>query len=117
MKIRIKRSPAGEAPDEIRAAWIGLSLPLAYPNRSKWKGFGVITGPKLWITRMIRVFLGRADEVDGYCVDAHEAIHRLSSHNPEAARWWKKNVPTVVRKGQYLIFDADACEVIDDEEE
>ncbi|MEM9283523.1 MAG: hypothetical protein AAGA96_16995 [Verrucomicrobiota bacterium] len=115
MMIRITSSPSGEAPEEVRAAWIGLALPLAYPSRANWKSFGVLSGPKLRIAQWIRISLGHAENVDGYGVDAREAINRLSSYNPEAARWWKENAPSAIREGQYLIFDADACEEIGDQ--
>jgi hypothetical protein len=40
------RSPIDEAPEWVRDAWIGVSIPLLIPSRRMVRGFGVLTGPR-----------------------------------------------------------------------
>ena len=46
MEIRIISAPPGEAPDHIRAAWIGLVLPIAVPGARYLPTVGVLSRPK-----------------------------------------------------------------------
>ena len=117
MKIKITSSPVGDAPSEVRAAWIGLTLPLVVEQRGSWKGFGVLSSPKTLISQMFMMLVGRAYKIDGYIVDAHNAVSQLALHNPKAAEWWFRNAPKAIAEGQNFIFDAQACEEIDDFEQ
>jgi hypothetical protein len=63
-QIRILATPPGDAPDWVRQAWIGLTLPLA-PDAP--------AGQDL--------------------VYSHEAVAVLAKANPKAADWWRKNFP------------------------
>jgi hypothetical protein len=113
VKIKITSSPIGEAPSEVRAAWIGLTLPLVVEQRGRWKGFGVLSSPKTFISQMFMILVVRTYKIDGYIVDAHNAVSQLASHNPKAAEWWTRNAPNAISEGQFFIFDAQACEEID----
>ena len=72
--VRITQTPPGEAPEEIRRAWVGIDLPLR--RGASWprpqQSLGVLTG--------------RAPEVvTGFLVDGNQAIAALASHAPDAA--------------------------------
>src|SRR5579871_3824738 len=75
-EIRIIAIPPGEAPEEVRRAWVGLVLPLAKRARGPLlaRGFGVLTGQR--------------ELTHGYAVRSRQAVEILSRHAPEAAEWW-----------------------------
>ena len=111
--IRIVARPEGEAPESVRAAWIGLELPVSYPAQVEALGFGVLTGPKSpWMQRL-KVFLGQAQRTTGYIVPADQAIERLAGKDPAAAKWWRDNAPHFLVPEASFIFDARACELLD----
>lgn len=116
MKIRIKSTPPGEAPEDIREAWIGLEIPV--PSRFLGLrggfGFGVLSGPTSWFGILFAIVTGRASRDVGYIVEADLALSLLSAKSPEAAAWWRQHAPRVVAPGRYLMFAADACEELDD---
>src|SRR5262245_31416390 len=78
-RIRIVRVPEGEAPLEIRQAWVGLVLPcdpyLGYPASGGEQG--VCTGRKSARNRY------------GFGVPQDQAIAVLDIENPQAAAWWR----------------------------
>jgi hypothetical protein len=100
--IRILSVPAGEAPLHVRAEWVGLVLPLApgRPKLVKAHGVGVCSGKPIEGT-LIR-----------YVVLVEDAIARLEEKAPEAAAWWRRNVPRLFGKGCTLLFDDSACEYL-----
>ncbi len=98
-RVRIAGLPPGEAPEEIRQAWVGLELPLA---RGQAKGrfqntVGVLSNQPT-----------RCGE--SYAVDGPEAVRILAATAPEAAAWWRLNAPHVVVGGYFLVFPAEVCE-------
>lgn len=117
--IRIIRVPAGEAPETIRQAWVGVVLPLAdgkLGQKRSWLGFGVLSGPKTWITSILALFRGRYISYEGYMVDAKTAFERLAESNPVAAQWWYDNASHLLGPAGKLLFEADVCEVITDDQ-
>lgn len=99
-QIRITRIPSGEAPFEIRKAWLGLILPcdpyLGYPDNGIEQG--VLSGKKASRNRR------------GFSVPQDEALEILSLHNPAAATWWRENgFPT--QEG-YFGFGEGEAEII-----
>jgi hypothetical protein len=96
-EIRIIDVPPGEAPEEVRRAWVGLVLPLA----------GRMRGPLL--ARSFGVLTGRTQTVHGYAVPAGRAVEILSRHAPEAARWWTSSVPQLLGPRRLFIFHAEVC--------
>jgi hypothetical protein len=100
--IRIASTPPGEAPEEIRRAWVGLELPLARGER----------GPRALDTE--GVLSREGSGVDkGYVVDGKTAVKLLASCSPAAADWWRENAPHVVASGYQLIFPENVCERMD----
>jgi hypothetical protein len=114
--VRIIAVPPGEAPEEVRKAWVGLVLPLASgrSGTTSGRGFGVQTGPKIRLMRILASLVGRRN-FDGYIVDARTAVDLLARNAPEAASWWRNNTPHLFRPGIGLGFREDVCELVDDE--
>jgi hypothetical protein len=114
MKIRIKSTPPGEAPEHIRQAWIGLEIPVPprYAGRCRGYAFGVLSGPKTRFGKLLAILLGRAERKVGYAVEAKVAVDLLASRSPEAASWWREHAPRFIEPGRYFLFATDSCEVI-----
>ena len=114
MKIRITRTPPGEAPEHIRRAWIGLELPVAKGSSGQQRklGVGVHSGPRTWLGVLFAILRGRAKRETGYVVEAKVALDLLAAHAPEAADWWRTHAPRFTEPGRYFLFAAEACEEI-----
>lgn len=115
MQIRIVTRPAGEAPEWVRDAWIGLSLPLAHPRAQTTIGFGVLSGPRGSLRQRVAALMGKGERIKGYIVPAQIAIERLASKHPDAAAWWRTNCPHLMAPGHALMFRVEECEVTGDE--
>ncbi len=102
-RLRIIRTPPGEAPEEIRKAWIGVELPLRRRE----------TRPGNYPTEGV-VSRGGREMAMGYAVDGRAAIAVLAVYAPEAAAWWRKHAPQVLAPGYRLWFPRDACQGPDD---
>ncbi len=113
--IRIIQPPIGEAPLDVRAAWVGLVLPLAKvsqdPERpGPW--FDVLSGPRGFWRQIIAIISGQTESIKGYVVDVQVAMDGLAQHAPAAAQWWQEHAPHLLRPGQLFIFDRAACEEV-----
>lgn len=111
MEIRITDVPPGEAPEWVRQAWVGLSLPLAsgeYGPRAMPTG-GVLTGPRGCATAVLHLLTGKVRWKTGYVVDAELAVCLLEENDPEAAEWWRDNAPHAIRPGRHFVFPAEVC--------
>ncbi|KQY62310.1 MULTISPECIES: hypothetical protein [unclassified Brevundimonas] len=111
-RIRIVRRPAGEAPEWVRDAWIGIEIPLLVAEPVSTSGFGVLTGPKNIVLDWFLCLAGRAKPVAGYVVAADTAVACLAEHAPAAADWWRTEVPYLVRPGARFVFDEPSSERI-----
>ena len=100
--IRIIATPPGEAPPEIRAAWIGCVLLLLEGREAPERG-GEVSG----------VSSGRPEDHGmGYVVPAREAILALERRDAKAAKWWRRHTPHMLEPGRNFIFTAAACELM-----
>ena len=90
VEIRIRDVPPGEAPEKIRRAWVGLTLPLA-PGKQ----------PQL-ISAEGTMTKSRVGACRGYMVDGATALAILEKHAPEAAVWWRENARHVGQSGYKL---------------
>jgi hypothetical protein len=111
MYIRIVKRPSGQAPEHIRDAWIGLTLPVA-PNHSRIaeaRGFGVLSIPRSRLAAWWKARFGSGQHVRGYMVDPASAVNLLKKTNPLAAAWWLTNTPRVFEPERYLVFDQECC--------
>jgi len=113
MFIRIITRPAGEAPEWVRDAWIGLVIPTGQTEPHAFAAFGVLSLPKGRSAEWWAVLTGRALRIDGYTVSAIEAVRILSDRNPEAANWWRANCPLLLEgRGGGLTFQTQECALI-----
>ncbi|MES3031380.1 MAG: hypothetical protein V4697_03125 [Patescibacteria group bacterium] len=101
--IRITKVPDGEAPLEVREAWVGLTLPcgpyLGFSGVGEERG--VLTGESVGCPTCGRY---------GFSVPQDEAIAILEKAKPEAALWWKKHgFPQV---DQYFGFAEREAEIV-----
>jgi hypothetical protein len=97
--LRILRVPPGEAPEEIRRAWVGIELPLRR---------GETQPNPLWSVGVLSQ-QGPAT-LTGYAVEGRAAVAALAREAPEAAWWWRTHAPHVVATGYRLFFPTEVCE-------
>jgi len=112
--IRIVRTPPGEAPLWVREKWVGLELPLAsgdYGPRHAYTS-GVLSGPRNRLIALVRLLLGRLPYQSGYAVEAVTAVAILANVAPDAASWWRQNVPRSQRAGRKFMFHSSVCEIV-----
>ncbi len=108
MLVRIINTPPGEAPEEIRAAWVGLVLPVAdaMPGPTVLQGFGVLSG------KPYQDAAGQPLDSPHYVIPAATAVVLLDRKNPAVAAWWRENAPHTIQPGQVFGFAAEVCEQI-----
>jgi hypothetical protein len=116
MRLRIIDVPAGEAPAEIRQAWVGLTLPLM-AGETKARAFktngGVLTGARSTLGAFWRLVTARSARTHGYLVPAARAIQILEDANPSAASWWKEYAPHAIEMNKGFVFNAECGETIE----
>ena len=115
-RIRIIAIPPGEAPPWVREQWVGLELPLVQRSRTARprRVFGVLTGPRDLLARWFAILSGRARRESGYAVRVTDAIAVLEGKSPEAAAWWRTNVPHMTSPFRCFLFSESVCMVLDD---
>lgn len=94
-QIKIVAVPPGQAPDNVREAWVGLVLPVAEAD-----GDGVQLG----------ALGGEAQNLGGYPVYGMDALKVLARANRKAFEWWLVNVPMAAYND--LVFARDCCEEV-----
>ena len=114
--IRITSVPDGPNPLPIREAWIGLDLPLFYPEQVEPLPIEIINAVgdwDVWYWRLlIRLGWVKREQWNGFYVNSAEAIKILASAKPEAADWWCKEAPWMTQPGRALVFPAKCCSVV-----
>jgi hypothetical protein len=112
--IRIVSVPPGEAPLWVREKWVGLELPLPYGDSGGRRAItsGVLSGPRNRLIALWWALRGQLDCKSGYAVDANEAVRTLEGTAPEAAAWWRQNVPRLQYGKRKFLFAPAACEVV-----
>jgi hypothetical protein len=112
--IRIVSVPSGEAPLWVREKWVGLELPLAYGDSGARGAItsGVMSGPPNRLIGLWWALRGRLERKSGYAVDADEAFRILEGTAPEAAAWWRQNVPRLQHGKRKFLFAQAVCEVV-----
>ena len=113
MNIRIISIPPGEAPEEVRTAWVGLVLPVAVSGVQSVEAAGVLSRPTTGLGLFFARLLRRTKRESVYIVEAHRAVEILSAYSPDAARWWKANAAPSIEAGQFFGFVAEVCEVVE----
>jgi PD-(D/E)XK nuclease superfamily len=97
--VKIVATPGGEAPLDVREAWVGLTLPLTDPTPRMFEPEGVLT-------------LSKQPSRVGYMVEGWKAVDMLAQKAPRAAEWWHEHAPHVLAPCYQLIFSADVCEIV-----
>jgi len=112
MKIRVINTPPGEAPEDVRAAWVGLELPLVVPGARTRRTLGVVARPKTVFGELVAILIGKTERQSGYIVDAAQAVEILAAHSPDAAKWWRENAPLSIRRGKRFLFATEVCQEV-----
>jgi len=118
--ILITSTPPGEAPLEIREAWVGVKLEVAGSNVSPQQydviGIRSKLGGLKWRLRCLLSLPHPNQEVwTGYAVELMPAVWALeNAGRVDAALWWAKNVPQLLRPGQTVIFPASSCRLVEE---
>lgn len=98
-RIKIIAAPAGQAPDWVREAWVGVEIPLADQGNE-------VSGPFIGA-------LGGApspENLDGYEVHGGDALEALrKAGKKDAADWWRKHSAL---GGGHLVFGKQYCELV-----
>jgi hypothetical protein len=112
--IHIVSTPPGEAPEQVRRAWIGLELPLAGPlagTRSVHSS-GVVSGPRGFLGVLLGLLTGRVKETQGWVVKVRPAMAVLAARAPEAEAWWRQNVPRMFDGDRSFVFAASCAQLV-----
>jgi len=100
-RILVTAVPPGEAPEEVRRAWVGLELPLARGEKGARSA------------ETVGVVSEQAEEPSrGFAVEGAQAVAILAAQRPDAAAWWRANAPQVAAPGYQLVFDSTVCEQV-----
>jgi hypothetical protein len=102
-RVRIIALPPGDPPEWVRAAWVGLELPLIL------KQVRPEDGPAQQAVSRQEVFIA-----NGYAVDGKTAVAMVESASFDAGKWWRDNAPDVLAPGYQMVFPAHVCERLDD---
>jgi len=94
-KVKIVRTPDGEAPVRVREEWVGVILPVIGMSASSGKG--VISGKD-------------TDDEPAYVVSQADAIAALEQKSRKAAGWWKDN--GYPQNGGCFGFKVAQCKVV-----
>jgi hypothetical protein len=100
-RVRILATPPGDAPIDVRGAWVGLTLPLVrhLPAPYTAPTIGAVSGQD-------------TSTVTGYVVDGKKAVTCLSATAPWAAAWWREHAPHVLVDNYQFLFPADVCQLV-----
>jgi hypothetical protein len=119
--ILITSTPPGEAPLEIREAWVGVKLEISGDNDSSPQQYDVIgirtrvDGVKWKLRNLLRRQHPNQEVWTGYAVELMPAIWALEkAGRNDAAIWWVKNVPHLLRPEQTFIFPSSSCRFLEE---
>ena len=89
--LRVIKTPAGEAPLQVRESWKGISLPFSLMKGVIGRGMvsGTLRGPR-----------------DFYGVEKRVAIDILRKKDPEAAEWFT----SALFPERYILFEVEEVE-------
>jgi len=103
VRIRVVSIPPGDAPEDIRRAWVGLVLPIPTSGASTGRTVGVLSGEP-------------EDEPAGFPVDGRVAVEALAKRFPDAAQWWRTHARHVTSAGYQLVFPAEVARLVTEDE-
>jgi hypothetical protein len=106
LRFRIVTPPPGEAPDEIRAAWVGCMLPVfatTDDSRVSAQVKGILSGQQ-------------SERFDGFTAQVIDAVAALERHDAAAAGWWREKIPHLLQPGKLFAFPGWCCALVDEAE-
>ena len=108
--VLILAPPAGQAPQWVREAWVGLALPTNDEKSRSRQAVGILDGE-----RGIRGWLRRALSspqfvINGFEVPSAGAIAILEQADPKAAAWWGNHAPDFLWPEATFIFEEEVCQ-------
>ena len=114
--VIITSIPPGEAPQEVRAAWVGLRLKVAHDQGeqpAEYRVLGIRSNLKGWrwsLSKLLRLASAREETWLGYAIEFLPALWALEqAGRTEAGIWWCKNTPHLLQPGQTVIFPSTCC--------
>ena len=110
-EIKIVGVSAGEAPQHVREAWVGLVFPIVGNGEYRAWTSGVLTGARTPLRRIWAALRGRWKRREGYVVDSAVAVFILERERPDAARWWRENAPHLLRARRRFVFESSVCQL------
>jgi hypothetical protein len=113
-RIRIASVPPGDAPLWVRQKWVGVELMTALGSRPGIFPSASVLAPASFFASVWRQITGQSRKVGGYPVQVTAAIDALAISSPEAAMWWRENTPQLLSPHRMFVFDANACEVVNE---
>ena len=114
-QVRIISTPPGEAPLDVRRAWVGVVVPLPddHPEEPvRVLTDGVLTAPRTMLGRIWSRLTGRTQWWTGFELEGAECISALARSSPSAAQWWRDNAPRFLEPGHRLVFPSNSCELL-----
>ena len=106
--------PPGEAPEEVRAAWVGLRVPVTKKESRLVKGMpvvGVCSGPQGFWAQLWALVTRRVEYWNGYAIASAKCIELLHDHAPAAAAWWAQHAPRYLKSKSRFVFPAECCAI------
>ncbi len=111
--IRITAVPPGEAPLWVRQKWVGLCLPVADSSGAHQAYVsGVLSGPRNQFLALASRLFRKLDRQSGYAVYVRDAVRELEKIAPDAAAWWRQEVPRLQAPGRKFLFQTPYCELM-----
>jgi hypothetical protein len=92
-----------------------MSLPLAQRKAAALSllTFGVISGPKGFLSCIVSMVTGKLERQSGFVVEVRSAIELLEASHPEAAAWWRTHAPHLLRGRKYFLFHEAVGHVVE----
>ena len=97
-RIRITKMPAGDAPESVRKAWVGLVLP-CMPVAGSVLVHGALQAPATDLR-----------EREGYIVPQAAALRVLRQHSSVAYTWWVRH--GYPKYGKSFVFGFDEADMV-----
>ena len=112
--VRVVRVPPDETPRWVRERWVGLELLLADSDRGPREAYTseVLSGPRNRFVAALWGLFGRLQR-QCYAVYVKEALEILQKTAPDAASWWRENVPRLRARPRKFLFQESLCEMVD----
>lgn len=110
--VRIVQRPIGVAPEWVRDAWIGCTLPLIGGEQTQIECVDASSAPMSCWSFWIAKLTGRTFKMAGFTAPSKTAIGILAAKSPEAAEWWRTNLPQFANAELGFVFDSPVCEPV-----